>query len=366
MKRILIVMLALSSFPLKIYSLPANNNYQIIEATTLELPQEVSEDLSDLIVVEDVDVEPVMENTIETITISFAGDCTIGSDESYRGNTFDKVYETVKDPAYFFQKVSSIFANDDYTFINLEGTFTKETKKANKEFRYKGDPLYCDILSKGGIEGVTLANNHTFDYFQRGFDETVEILMAANIDYTYFEKYIIKEIKGIKVGFLGYKCWSDEKKARTLLPEQVKQMREQGVDFIIANYHWGDMYVYTPNAQQKNMAHYAIDNGVDLVIGHHPHVLQGMENYKGKNIIYSLGNFCYGGNMNPKDKDTIIYQQIILFDTANGEIVNTDFRIIPASMSSQADRNNYQPMLVFGQEGESILKKYIELSDAIK
>lgn len=368
MNRFLIVMLALSAFPLDISSFPFENNQNKIEITASQIP---SEEAFSLININSPNAEEAFNETaideqIETITISFAGDCTIGSDESYRGYTFDKVYREVNDPAYFFGSVNSIFANDDYTLINLEGNFTNETKKAAKEFRYKGPPEYCEILHMGGIDGVTLANNHTLDYFQNGYDETVRTLKEWEIDYTNFDTYFIKHIKGLKIGFLGYKAWSHEKYSNDLLVKHVKEMREQGADYIIANYHWGDMYSYTPNAQQKRMAHFAIDNGADLVIGHHPHVLQGMESYKEKNIVYSLGNFCYGGKMNPKDKDTIIFQQLITYDSSQNRILALEHRIIPASISSKTNINDFQPVLVSGKEGIRIIEKYKELSDKIK
>lgn len=360
MKRFLIVMLALSYFPFNISSLPANNEYDVLEITAPEV-QEEKQGTEMTQIIEEV-YEPIKEIQITDITLSFVGDCTIGSDESYRGNTFHTTYKEVNNPGYFFNGVKSIFEADDFTFINLEGVFTDETKKANKKFRYKGPPNYCEILSQGGIEGCNLANNHTLDYFQAGFDQTVEVLKKANIDFTYQGIYIIKEIKGVKLGLLGYKGWSNEKSANELLVKHVKEMRNQGVDFIVANYHWGDMYSYMPNAQQRNMAHFAIDNGVDLVIGHHPHVLQGKESYNGKNIVYSLGNFCYGGKMNPQDKDTIIFQQILSFDVSKGEIVGTDYNIIPASISSRTDTNDFQPTVAAGVEAERILKKYEDLS----
>ena len=249
---------------------------------------------------------------MNTVTLSFAGDCTLGGDEKYKGRTFDKVYQEVNNTAYFFEGVKSIFGTDDFTFVNLEGTLTTATEKAEKEFRYRGDPSYAQILVKGSVEGVTLANNHTLDYFEAGFDDTVNALDDAGIYHTCFESSFIREIKGLKIGFLGLKGFSYENISNDLLKDKVKEMREQGVDFIVANYHWGVIRSYTPNAQQIRMAHFAIDHGADLVIGHHPHVMQGMETYKGKNILYSLGNFCYGGSSNPSDKDTIIYQTKIL------------------------------------------------------
>lgn len=299
---------------------------------------------------------------IQTITLSFAGDCTLGDDDKYTWNTFDAVYAEVGDPAYFFSGVQSIFSQDDLTFINFEGALTTTTKKAEKEYRFKGDPSYIQILKQGSIEAVTLANNHSLDYLEAGFQDTVNILKENEIPYTYFETTFVEEIKGMKIGYLGYKGWEHEKKSNALLKEHVKAMREQGVDFIVANYHWGDERSYIPNQQQRRMAHFAIDSGVDLVIGHHPHVLQGMEVYKGKPILYSLGNFCFGGAPNPKDKDTIIYQHIITFNAAAKEIIKTESYIIPARVSSQANRNDYRPILAIGEEKDRIEKKFLEIS----
>jgi len=365
MNRYLIAILALSVFPFNISSFPVTNNQDKIQITASRISQEDPLVLMDLTTVSTQEAMPDPMPEIETIILSFAGDCTIGSDESYRGYTFHKVYREVNDPAYFFSGVRSIFANDDYTLVNLEGVFTNETRRAEKEFRYKGPPEYCEILNKGSIEGVTLANNHTLDYLQSGYDETVRTLDEWGIDHTNEDVYIIKEIKGLKIGFLGYKGWSHEKRSNQLLVKHVKQMREQGVNFIVVNYHWGDMYSYKPNAQQKSMAHFAIDNGADLVVGHHPHVLQGMEVYKGKSIVYSLGNFCYGGHKNPKDRDTIIFQQLITFNVTENVIVGTESRIIPASISSRTDINDFRPVIAKKDEAERILKKYKALSEDI-
>lgn len=299
------------------------------------------------------------------ITLTFVGDCTLGDDEKYQWNTFDQVYQEKKDPSYFFSKVQNVFATDDFTFVNLEGPLTQAEKKAEKKYRFKGDPSYVNILKEGSIEGVTLANNHSLDYLEQGFDDTVRALEEAKISYAYFDTYFIKEIKGIKVGFLGYKGWEHEKRSNELLTQQVAQMRKEGVNYIVANYHWGDEKSYTPNALQKRMAHFAIDSGVDLVIGHHPHVLQGLEVYKGKNIVYSLGNFCFGGAPNPSDKDTIIYQQLITVDPLKLTLVKTDYRIHPAKVSGESGRNNYQPIIVIGQEAERILSKYRKISQGL-
>ena len=295
------------------------------------------------------------------ITLSFAGDCTLGTDEDFQWNNFDHVYQKVNNPAYFFEGVKSIFGTDDFTLVNLEGTLTTATEKPEKEFNYKGDPSYAEILVKGSVEGVTLANIHTQDFYDVGFFDTVNALTQHGITYAFFETSFVRDIKGIKVGFLGYKGFGHEREVRTLLVRQVAEMRAAGVDFIVANYHWGDIRSYEPNEQQIRMAHYAIDQGVDLVIGHHPHVLQGLETYKGKNILYSLGNFCYGGSPVIRDADTIIYQQIITFDPSSGSIIDLEHQIIPAHVTATPDKNDYRPVLADGHEKIRIMAKFARL-----
>lgn len=300
-----------------------------------------------------------------TVTLSFAGDCTLGDDDKYTWNTFDQVYDEVGDDSYFFKEVLSVFSADDYTFINFEGTFTQSSEKAEKEYRFKGDPSYVEILKAGSIEGVTLANNHSLDYLEKGFNDTVDTLTLAGVDYTYFDTYFIKNINGMKIGFLGYKGWQNETRSNALLKKQVQEMREQGVVYIVASYHWGDQYSYAPNFQQIQMAHYAIDNGVDLVVGHHPHVLQGMEMYNGKPIVYSLGNFCFGGSPVPKDYDTIIYQNILTYDVQTQMLLTSESNIIPAKVSSVKGKNNYQPIIAKDKEADRILEKFESLSKSL-
>ncbi len=130
---------------------------------------------------------------------------------------------------------------------------------------------------------------------------------------------------------------------------------------IIVNFHWGIEKEYVPNDTQKTLAHLAIDEGADLVIGHHPHVLQGIERYKGKYIAYSLGNFSFGGNSNPSDKDTMIFQQT--FTVADGKAeTNDDINIIPCSLSSASGYNDYCPTPLEGSEKERVLEKLQEYS----
>jgi poly-gamma-glutamate synthesis protein (capsule biosynthesis protein) len=298
----------------------------------------------------------------EVITLSFVGDCTLGTDEDFTWNTFDEVYKKVNDPGYFFQGVKSIFQQDDFTLANLEGALTTSVEMVEKEYNYKGDPSYAEILVRGGVDAVTLANNHTLDFGEAGFQDTIHALNRYNIAYTHYETVIIKEIKGVKIAFLGYTGWGYDYHVRMLLDKQVKDLRAAGVDYIVANFHWGEMRSYEPNSNQKKMAYYAVDHGVDLVVGHHPHVLQGIEVYKGKNIVYSLGNFCYGGSTISRDPDTMIYQQILHVDPFSGTIVDLEHRVIPALVTATPEKNSYQPVLATGPVRTRILAKMSRLN----
>ena len=173
------------------------------------------------------------------------------------------------------------------------------------------------------------------------------------------KNYAITEIDGIKIGLLGINNQNPEHTANFL--KTLEKVKKENPDLIIANFHWGVERSLTPEEYQINLAHSAIDNGVDLVLGHHPHVLQGIEKYKGKYIVYSLGNFCFGGNKNPADKDTMIFRQTFLFD-GNTLIPKENVSVIPCSISSEKSRNNYQPTPLSGNEFSRIKEKMIKIS----
>lgn len=119
-----------------------------------------------------------------------------------------------------------------------------------------------------------------------------------------------------------------------------------------------------PTQTQQELARYTIDNGADLILGHHPHVVQGIEEYKGKFIVYSLGNFMFGGNRNPSDKDTFVFQQT--FHLKGEELTDKkEIQVIPFSISSVASRNNYQPAPLQGAEASRVKNRIINLSAQI-
>lgn len=297
------------------------------------------------------------QEDLNTITISAAGDVTMGRDAlaSYY-NSFDQVAAVQKkDYSYFLRNVKPIFEYDDLTIVNLEGTLTNYTLMAEKQYRFKGNAAYTEVLKQGGIEAVNLANNHMFDYLDQGYWDTVSNLSAADIGYFGFDHKYITEVKGIRIGMLGFTGWDSGKQKKDDIKKAVEDLKSRGANLIIVSFHWGEERMYAPNQTQKELGRYCIDIGVDLVLGHHPHVIQGIETYKGKSIVYSLGNFCFGGNKNPSDKDSYIYQHSFSFKD-NILLMETG-QVIPVSISSSKDRNNYQPTPLQGIEANRVMNK---------
>lgn len=291
------------------------------------------------------------------ITISAAGDCTLGVDSRY--NSIFNEYYARHGSSYFLQSVKKIFAKDDLTIVNLEGTFTESTNRANKAFTFKGHASYVDILKKGSVEIVNTANNHTLDFGAQGYSDTIKTLKDNKIKYCDNDKIAYEKVKGVKIAFLGFNQLAGVTQAT--VKETIDKAKANGAKLIIASFHWGIERDYYPNASQESLARFAIDNGASLVLGHHPHVLQGIELYKGRYIVYSLGNFCFGGNSNPTDKDTMIFRQTF---TIKKQEVKKDknITVYPCSLSSVPYTNDFQPKILSGTEAARVLDKINRLS----
>lgn len=292
-----------------------------------------------------------------TITVSAAGDCTLSSDiKQYADRSFFAVYNQQKNDEYFFQNVKSVFEKDDITLVNFEGTLSSRGKRVEKQWAFRGKPSYINILAKGSIEAVAFANNHVRDYGEVSYTDTIKSFEKAKIAYSSYSKVGIYETKGIKIGMISIQEVGISDAAKTLR-SALKAMKKKQPDLLIVSFHWGIERTSKITASQKSLSRIAIDEGgADLVLGHHPHVLQPIEKYKDAYILYSLGNFCFGGNTNPPDKDTMIYQQTFTFH--NDQLVTDDnIKIIPCSVSSVSYKNNYQPTPSTGKEKIRILKK---------
>lgn len=292
------------------------------------------------------------------ITISAVGDCTLGSDRSSPASVnFYSVYNRKKNPAYFFKRVKKIFEEDDMTLANFEGTLTKRTTRAPKKFAFKGDPGYVRILKRGSIEAVGFANNHCRDFGNGSYSDTINAFQKAGITYSSYQKTSIYKVKGKKIGMIAVNGLEGMNSARQLIAGGMKKLKKKKADICIVSIHAGIEHNYSVSGIQKRIARYAVDQGADLVLGHHPHVLQGIERYKGAYIVYSLGNFCFGGNTNPSDKDTMIFQQTFLFQGNKLKKNKSRAKIVPCSISSVYGMNNYQPAPAKGKTRARILGK---------
>ena len=286
-------------------------------------------------------------------TLSFAGDCTIGTLHEWQGAAGRHNMLSVMDGdwSYPFSGVAEVFSADDFTMVNLEGTFTEHTDPVAKSYRFRAPPEAAQTLPLGGIEAVTLANNHSGDYRQDGLQDTRDTLDALGVlwaDAAHIFTFQLPD-DGPLLGAIAFNCVEIDLRAgdvegymRRCTP-LYDACRAAGCDLVIAYLHWGWEYRSAPEGWMVDFAHRLAELGCDMVVGSHPHILQGTENCEGVPICYSLGNFCFGGHSGPEDMDSVIVQQSVL-RTAEGFSLG-ETRFLPCSISSSSDRNDFHPTL---------------------
>ncbi len=326
------------------------------DAVSMNVNSEASSEAADAVV-----MDPV------SLTLSVVGDCTLGTDETFDYDTSLNAYYENYGSAYFLQNVKSIFSQDDLTIANFEGTLTESDAREDKTFAFKGPASFTSILTDGSVEAVNTANNHSHDYGDQSYEDTMTALDAAGIVHFGYDETAVMDVKGIKVGMVGIYELKDHLEREQQLKDNIAKVKTDGAQLIVVIFHWGNETETVPDSNQTTLGRLAIDEGADLVCGHHPHVLQGIETYKGKNIVYSLGNFCFGGNSSPSDMDTMIYQQTFTI-TSEGVQADNVTNVIPCSISSAAYEgyNNYQPTPAEGDEAVRILAKINERSADIQ
>ena len=299
---------------------------------------------------------PVTEPKEKHYTLSFAGDCTLGSTKSNWNNPNHFIQTIGEDYDYPFANVREYFENDDFTIINLEGPLTDESSGAqSKQFAFRGPTAYSAIMTGSSVEAVTLANNHAEDYGKAGYTSTKQVLDDAGITYVEKDKTALHTTEsGLKIGLYASSFSNITTKG---IQNGIAQLKKDGAEIIICAFHWGEEGVYRPDGTQQKMAKVAIDAGADVVYGHHPHVLQPIEQYGSGYIFYSMGNFSFGGAALPQDYDTVLLQLDVIRDE-NGRIRLGELTTIPCSYKSDAGQNSFQPTPV--EEGatyDRILKK---------
>lgn len=284
-----------------------------------------------------------------SIVVSFTGDMLLASLHGKRaaGNFLD--YAARQEPEYFLQHVRPIFEADDFTVVNLENVLTDRNltpkeKATDPAYWFRAPAATTDILTSSGVEAVSLANNHTGDYSAAGYKDTVKAVSAAGLEYGGNDRTFYLEKNGYRVAVICHGLWS-EGQAGTII--QRLRTAEKNSDFQVVFCHGGAEGVHAPEAWRVRASRRLIDNGADLVLGNHPHVLQPREVYKGKEIVYSLGNFCFGGSRSPENR-TIIYQLILQVE--NGKLVGASSELIPCYVHTGGRVNNYCPAPIEDEE----------------
>jgi len=291
------------------------------------------------------------------ITLSFVGDCTLGGDESWMHmrHTFMRTVAE-QGMAYPFAKVRHLLEADDLTVANLEGVLqdTSAGRQRDRRYNFRGPTAYTQILTLGSVEAVNLGNNHSGDFGKQGLLSTKAALTAAGIGFFIDEDVFLFEKDGVQIALMGFLARSYIAQKDTL-PETIARLRAEGCQAVIVSLHAGRQYVSQHNSQQTELARHAIDSGADLVVGHHPHVVQGIELYKQRLILYSLGNFAYGGNRQPRTIEfpSVIAQVAMAFD--EGGYVSQTLTLHPVHISGTRPRNNYQPHPVLGAEAQAVI-----------
>ena len=318
-------------------------------------------DLASMSEAEEVQVyeEPTELTWPRTFTITVAGDTTLGSTDDLRkrDDCFERVAEE-RGYGWFFSGLSALFGTDDMTLVNFEGTLTEATKKNEKLFNFKGPAEYTDILTLGSVEAVNIANNHTKDYGDQGYLDTLDNLRAAGLTVSGAGELGVFEKDGVKVGMTGYSF--PYRNGEKDISSDVKALREMGCQIVIASFHWGSEYRDDFTAEQRSIGRAALRAGADIVVGHHPHIVQGVEAYQDSYILYSLGNLVFGGNVDPDDRDALAAR--LTFTVYEDHAEGMEMTLVPLRLTELQKGTDYRPVIASGEEAKKILSRVLRRS----
>ncbi|MBE5786790.1 MAG: CapA family protein [Clostridiales bacterium] len=281
------------------------------------------------------------------VTITAVGDVTIGRNVQHSGTSiFEKeLKKQDNDINFIFRNVKEIFEEDDLTIANFEGVLADDYKipssKRENSYLFLGDPSYAKALSGNSVEAVTMENNHVGDFGDQGIADTIAAMEAEGIVWSNKGNLGVYETKGLKIGMLAYQTLNQpisSEELKYVVADDIADARKI-CDLVIVSFHWGNELDYAPRSNQLMLGRAAIDSGADLVLGHHSHRINPIEEYKGKYIVYSLANCSFAGNNKPSDMFTFIFQ--CRFQMKNGQVMGNSFRIIPCRISSRKDYNDF-------------------------
>lgn len=263
---------------------------------------------------------PAIERTAgpssaDGVTVSFVGDCSVGDSHKAKGSAAS--YHARVDQngyAWPLEGVRDVLLADDLTCANLEVCFTSRRPETNKMFSLMADADHTAVLTQGGIDMVNTVNNHCADFGLAGYQDTLDALDAAGIGHfgclypleEYgFDVLATRDVGGIRFGFIGFSYPQSYDIKR--IAKRIETLRAGGCDIVAVSLHWGREESGTPTVDQPEYARQLIDAGADIIWGHHAHVLQPIQFYQGKPILYSTGNFTFGA-MSSVDPATAIFQ----------------------------------------------------------
>ncbi len=277
------------------------------------------------------------------ITMTFLGDMILANQRDVAPKGRFEEYAQKNPPEYFLSRVSHILSADDFTIANLENVFsdnelTPVEKNYSPAFWFKTKTSNLDVLTKGSIEAVLLTNNHIMDYGDEGYKDTINAVANKGLKYGTDDNIIRLEKNGFKIAVICTGLWGQYNVNNAL--NRLKQAQNDS-DYQIIFFHGGTERLHAPEEFKVQAAHTFVDNGADLVVGGHPHVLQPREIYKDVEIVYSVGNFCYGGAFKPENR-TVIYQYKLTVNPESLTVESQSSGIIPCYVYS-GQINNYQP-----------------------
>ena len=302
------------------------------------------------------------------ITLTFTGDCTIGSEEQIREapDSFDSVAEQ-EGFSWFFANFREMFSEDDCTVINLEGVLSDSGsgEKTKKTYRFRGRTGFAEILTDASVELAGLANNHIADYGAQGMKNTISTLEKAGIGWAHSKDTYTLEKDGIRICFFAVDNGLHNT-YKEVLRKKIAGIKAGGeANAVVVLYHNGNEYDARHSVRQSQAADFYIDAGADLVVMHHPHVVQGIGIRNNRTILYSLGNFVFGGN---REIRTVNYRgirevsslyglvaQVKLHFGNSGKYLGQQTVLYPVYTSSAAPRNNFQPFRLNAEQAEPVI-----------
>ncbi|EQC0693058.1 CapA family protein [Listeria innocua] len=302
------------------------------------------------------------------VTLTMVGDNSFGTyPETPENLKFDNVFKKNNGTnTYVFKNCLPWFKSDDFTVINAESAFTNATKAENKKWRIKSDPAHVAFLPASGVDAANLANNHTKDYFQVGYDDTLKAFKDNNIPVFNSDAPLETTIKGMKTVMLGYDCRMSQQSPAYLerIVKDVKKYKKEDT-LVIVNMHWGVEYRETPTNYQTQFGHAILDAGADIIMGAHPHRLESVEKYKDKYIVYSMGDFAFGADPTLLSRMTSMFQ--LRFTKEANKIVLKNISIVPTYENSDGSttENNYQPLPVFCEDAKKIVDELTRISKPV-